>query len=307
MSTPTHQQELDEWCRRWLRSPADRVLFRSGNLAAVTGLRLRDGRLVVVKARRPLARLDGCLAAQQHLADAGFPCPAPLAGPAPMGSLVATAEEYRPGGRQLRHPGSAPHCFGRALADLVSAAPPVSSIPSLEPPPAWLRWDHAQPGLWPVPESTPVDLNLRTGPSWLDEAAQRARTRLWDATAPAVVAHGDFESQNVRWRGRRLHLVHDWDSTVGLPEAVVAGAAAAMFPATGPRAAIASISAGTDFLYTYSRHRHRPWTSREWQVCWAAGLWVLAYNAKVEVVEGREALVHRLLRDVERRLGLAGV
>jgi len=77
------------------------VLFRAGYLSEVTGLRLADGRGVVVKARPPAARLRGCVAVQAALAGAGFPCPRPLAGPAPLGRLAATAEELVSGGDLL--------------------------------------------------------------------------------------------------------------------------------------------------------------------------------------------------------------
>lgn len=298
--------ELDEWCRRWLGSPPTRVLFRSGNLSTVTGLRLADGRRVVIKARQPAARLDGCRAVQHHLARQGFPCPLPLAGPAPLGALAATAEEYLPGGRGLRRPGNAPRRFARALAWLVDAAPPITSVPSLGPSPAWLRWDHLEPGPWPTPESTPVDLNAHRGPDWLDEAAHRARARLAAGSDPPVIGHGDFESQNLRWRGGRLHAVHDWDSAVGLPETVLAGAAAAMFPATGSAAAAADIEATAAFLHAYVDRRQRCWSPTQWQTCWAAGLWVLAYNTKIELAEGRSALAARLAGQAARRLELAG-
>lgn len=308
MSTPSARSdpgELEYWCRRWLGSPPARVLFQTGNLSAVTGLRLADGRRVVVKARRPAARLDGCLAVQRHLAETGFPCPLPLAGPAPLGSLTATAEMYLPGGRGLRYPAAAPRRFGRALARLVNAAPPVTSVPSLDPAPAWLRWDHDQPGPWPVPESTPVDLNTLSGPAWLDEAADRARARLAGVTGPRVVGHADFESQNLRWRHGRLHAVHDWDSAVGLPEAVVVGAAAAMFPATGSAAAAAGTAVTARFLHAYADWRQRPWSTKELQNCWAAGLWVLAYNTKVELAEGHGRLAARLAGEAGQRLELA--
>ena len=36
------------------------------------------------------------MAVQRDLATAGFPCPRPLAGPAPLGALAATAEELVP-------------------------------------------------------------------------------------------------------------------------------------------------------------------------------------------------------------------
>lgn len=298
--------ELDEWCRRWLGSVPMRTLFTSGNLSAVIGVRLTDGRGVVIKARRPAARLPGCVEVQRHLWAAGFPCPRPLAGPAPLGALTATAESYVPGGEQLAPSRGAPRRFAGALAWLIEASPPVGSVLPLDPPPAWLRWNHDLTGPWPRPESTPADLNTLTGPRWLDEVGQRVRGRLARFDAASVVGHADFESQNLRWHGDQLHVVHDWDSVVALPEAVIVGAAAATYPATGRTARAASVLDSRRFLEAYAHRRARAWSAGELQVCWAAGLWVLGYNAKVELAEGGDALQERLTRDVGQRLELAG-
>lgn len=49
---------LAVWCRRWLGAPPAAELFEVGYLSTVKGLRLADGREVVVKVRppRPSAR-----------------------------------------------------------------------------------------------------------------------------------------------------------------------------------------------------------------------------------------------------------
>ncbi|MHB1234524.1 MAG: hypothetical protein ACYCZK_02495 [Microbacteriaceae bacterium] len=92
---------------------------------------------------------------------------------------------------------------------------------------------------------------------------------------------------------------------MALPEAVIAGAAAAGHPATGSAAAAAGILQTKSFLHAYARRRRKPWTANELEVCWAAGLWVLAYNAKVEIAEGGSAFAERVRRDADRRLTLA--
>src|SRR5215510_6070466 len=83
---------LAAWCARWLGAQPTSVLFEVAHLSIVAGLRLTDGREVVVKVRPPAARLQACVHVQRHLWDAGFPCPQPLAGPHPLGTLTATAE-----------------------------------------------------------------------------------------------------------------------------------------------------------------------------------------------------------------------
>jgi hypothetical protein len=56
------------WCLRRLGAEPAEVLFRAGYLSEVTGLRLADGRAVVLKARPPAPRLRGCVAVQAALA-----------------------------------------------------------------------------------------------------------------------------------------------------------------------------------------------------------------------------------------------
>lgn len=309
MNAPAQPAELgsalSEWCERWLGAAPARTLLRDGRLSTVLGLELADGRRVVVKARAPVARLEGCRCVQGRLAEAGFPAPRPLAGPAPLGALAASAEALLPGGRQLGARPGAPGKFARTLARLVALAPEAAHVPSLDPPPAWLRFDHAEAGPWPSPETTPVDLNAAGGPPWLDELATRVRSVLAATALPRVVGHGDFESQNVRWRAGRLHVVHDWDSVFAAPEAVIAGAAAATFPARGPHPDTAGFGESAEFLRAYAAGRGRAWSDEEGALGWSAGLWVMAYNAKIALVEGDPEPVRRLRREADRRLELA--
>jgi Ser/Thr protein kinase RdoA (MazF antagonist) len=81
----------------------DRLLFTSSQLSVVFGIRLGDGREVVVKARpEPRIRIDSCLQAQGHLAAAGFPCPRPVTPPSAVGALTVHAETLLAGGDLLR-------------------------------------------------------------------------------------------------------------------------------------------------------------------------------------------------------------
>ncbi len=73
-------------------------LFRSGHLSAVIGLRLADGREVVVKVRPDSPRMAGCVEVQRRLLQAGYPCPRPLTGVTSFDGDIATAETSVPGG-----------------------------------------------------------------------------------------------------------------------------------------------------------------------------------------------------------------
>ena len=58
---------LSEWCRRRLGSEPEQVLFEAGYLSQVVGLRLANGRDVVVKVRAWQERLTGCGQVQHSL------------------------------------------------------------------------------------------------------------------------------------------------------------------------------------------------------------------------------------------------
>jgi hypothetical protein len=295
------------WCRRWLGADPVEVLFRAGYLSEVTGLRLADGRGVVVKARAPAARLRGCVEAQAALAAARFPCPRPLAGPAPLGVLAATAEELVPGGHLLPPGPDAAGRFASLLAELVRLAPDPAALPTLRPSPPWAAWDHDHPGLWPPPDDRDGDLNDHPGPAWLDRVAAGVRDRLAGPRRARVVGHADWESQNLRWDGVRPLAVHDWDSAVAQPEAVVAGLAAAVWPAAGAPGEAATVEQTGLFLAAYEQARGRPWTAGERQACWAAGLWVRAFNAKKERMAGGGPHLDRLAAELAERAARAGL
>jgi hypothetical protein len=250
-------------------------------LSQVIGLRLSNGLAAVLKLRPPSERLAACVLVQRHLWAAGFPCPEPLAGPAPLGTLSATAEVLIEGGSQLAMTDDSSRLFAQALASLVTLAPPVASLPTLKPSPPWVGWDHDQRGTWPEPDDIEADLNGQVGPGWIEDAGARVRRRLLQPSAlPIVVGHGDWESQNLRWVNRRLHVVHDWDSIVGQREATIAGAASAVYTATGAPNTSANVEQSAAFLAAYARTRGRPWTDEERELAWAAGLWVRVFNAK---------------------------
>jgi len=308
---PTVPVAIGAWCRRWLDAEPTQVLFQVGHLSQVLGLRLADGSAVVVKVRPPSERLAACVQVQRHLWAAGFACPEPLAGPAPLGALVATAEVLVEGGDQLAWADDAPRLFAQALARLVALAPPCGALPSLEPSLPWVGWQHDQPGTWPVPDDVDADLNAQPGPAWIEDTGARVRWRLLGAgSLPRVVGHADWESQNLRWLDRRLHVVHDWDSVVGQAEATIAGAASAVFTATGAPNTSANVEQSAAFLEAYAAARDRPWSDDELELAWAAGLWVRIFNAKKATLRAGgqtpSASSRRLAAEVGERLRRAG-
>jgi Ser/Thr protein kinase RdoA (MazF antagonist) len=283
-----------------LGSPPATVLFTTGNLSSVTGLRLRDGREVVVKVRPYAPRLRGCAAVHRALWAAGFACPEPLVDVRQLNGYAISAEALVPDADEPPPDSELAALSAAALARLVELAPPATD---LTPSPSWVGWDHDEPGLWPTPEDRDVDLNTVAAPTWLDRVAAAVRDRLRDHACELVVGHGDWHPENLRWKGRELVAVHDWDSVVHQPEAAIAGFAAVSFRGLEKPAVDADVAA---FLDAYQQARGRRWSADEYAVCWAAGLWQRAFDAKVGSLDGDPEQV--LTRDQARaRLGLSGL
>ncbi|MBV8085394.1 MAG: hypothetical protein JO247_11325 [Chloroflexi bacterium] len=311
MSAEDFPPGMHDWCGAHLGSYPQVELFRHVGMAEVFGLRLADGREVVVKVRRAEARLAGCFEAQRRLREAGYPCPEPLVGPARFGAQVATAETYVVGGEASADPQlSAP-----ALAELVRLAPSPAQLPSIEPLPAWAWWSYPGPGVWAWQSAPELDLAAKRGwrrdglplaeMPWLEEHALGARQRLARFRAEPVVGHTDWWGENVRWLGDKLHVVHDWDSVAALPEALTCGIASSMFVAWPPTAWPSNmLELSTAFVDAYARARGRPWSADEWEACWAASLWVMVYDLSY-TSEGVTDRAEWLRSEAEARLRLS--
>ncbi|WP_155127709.1 phosphotransferase [[Actinomadura] parvosata] len=269
---------LPAWCRDQLGGEPAGVLFRSEKVSMVFGLRLAGGRDVVVKARADDGRAAFCVAAQARLAARGFPCARPLTPVVGAGALAVHAEEYRPGGEVLHgdSPETAVRC-AQAFARLMTELAAVTVPPPLPNPP-WVRWDEPGSGTWPATGFLD-DLDQSVVSGHIVEAAERARTRLLTADLPCVLGHADFEAQNLRWRGRQVWAVHDWDSLAWQPEAALAGEASGSFASAGPPT-LAPLDSSEAFLAAYQHFRGRLFTPEELEIAWAAGVWMAAYNAR---------------------------
>ena len=275
---------LPAWCLDHLGGePAD-VLFQVQQISMVFGLRLAGGMDVVVKARADDGRATSCVVAQARLAERGFPCAQPLTPVTGTGSLAVHAEEFRPGGEVLH--GDSPdvavryaEVFARLMAELagVTVAPPL-------PNPPWVRWDHTDSGVWPRIGFLD-NRDQSVVPAYVVDTARRARRRILAAGLPCVLGHADFEAQNLRWHGRQVWAVHDWDSLAWQPEAALAGAASGAFASAGPPT-LAPVESSEAFLVAYQDIRGRTFTAVELQIAWAASLWPAAHNARWEALHG---------------------
>jgi len=286
---------LPGWCLRHLGgAPAD-VLFQLHQLSMVFGLRLVDGMEVVVKARADDGRAVSCVAAQSRLAERGFPCARPLTPVVGVGSLAVHAEQFRPGGDVLH--GDSPYVavrYAQVFARLMTELADVTVAPPL-PNPRWVRWDHADSTVWPA-----IDFldgrDQSVVPAYVVDTAARARGRILAVGLPCVLGHADFEAQNLRWHGRDVWTVHDWDSLAWQPEAALVGAASGAFASAGPPT-LAPIDSSDAFLTAYQDRRGRVFTAAEREVAWAASLWPAAHNARWETLHGDAPVSGDALRE----------
>ena len=281
-------EDLPDWLPAWCLDhlggePAD-VLFQLHQVSTVFGLRLPGGTDVVVKARADDGRAASCVTAQARLAERGFPCARPLTPVVGVGSLAVHAEEFRPGGEVLHgHSPEVAARYAEAFARLMAELAEVTVAPPLPNPP-WVRWDHTDPGAWPAIDCLD-DRDQSVVPVFVVDTAARARGRLLAAALPCVLGHADFEAQNLRWHGREMWAVHDWDSLAWQPEAALAGAASGSFASAGPPT-LAPIESSEAFLVAYQGIRGRLFTAEEQEIAWAASLWMAAYNAREEALHG---------------------
>ena len=267
---------LDAWCAEHLGSGGVEVLFRAGHFSDVHGVVLLDGRHVVVKVRPAAPRLVHCAGVQAALHACGFPAAELLVAPAPYADGRAASAEVlvEPAGGS-----GTVDAWARLLAEQVRLAP-RSGAAALAPPPAWVRWDHHEAGLWPPPDDREVDLNA-VAVGWIDEAAAAARDALVASGGDMVVGHVDWLPQNVWWNDDGTPLaVHDWDSLAALTEPAVAGVAAAIFTED------AAVDDTAGFLDAYQA-AVGGWTRPQTRTAWAAGLWVRLFDAKKDLVAGR--------------------
>jgi hypothetical protein len=197
-----------------------------------------------------------------------------------VGRLAVHAEEFRPGGEVLH--GDSPDvaaCYAEVFARLMAELAGVTVAPPLPNPP-WVRWDHADSRVWPAIDglkNRDHNWDQSVVPVYVVDTAVRARGRLLAAGLPCVLGHADFEAQNLRWHGREVWAVHDWDSLAWQPEAALAGAASGAFASAGPPM-LAPIESSEAFLVAYQNIRGRLFTAVEQEIAWAASLWMAAYN-----------------------------
>lgn len=279
----------DQWCRVFLEAEPVEVHFVVSHLSEVVGVRLSDGRDVVVKRRADeVRRTRDCVDAQRLLAEQGFPCPMPLTEVVFSGPMAVHAERFLGGGEvESADSPAAAEKSAVLLADLVGRLALLDLAPPL-PNPEWVAWD-----------SLPKRQASSEAPAWIVDTTRRVRAKLAGCRLPPVLGHADWEAQNMRWlRGEPL-AVHDWDSLAWLPEAALAGTAAGVFASHG-KPTLAPIESSAAFLDAYEQSRDKRFPSHEREIAWAASLWVALHNARDELIFNRPRLSYERLKEQHR-------
>lgn len=251
-------------------------------------------------------RIRRCLAIQKAAAAAGIPCAEPVTAAGLLGTgVVVSAETWLPGGEmETGDDDSFPRRSASLLARLASVLESHSPA-GLEPPPPWLHWNPPGGAVWP-PNPLVDSLDQRLVPGELHSIARAASARIGQSRLPAVVGHGDWESQNLRWRGSHPWAIHDWDSLVALPEAAIVGAASGAFASTTVPT-LASVEASAKFIECYQAARGRAFSAEERGVAWAASLWPALHNARGEMLfRSRPVAFAALMQQASERLARAG-
>jgi hypothetical protein len=280
--------EIRAWLGRHVRSrlrlDVHDIIFTSGRIAPVYGLRLKDGSRVVLKIHRNPVNADRLAAASRYqriLADSGFPCPMPLDGPSPTDGRIATIETLLDhGDAGDGHDPFVRRSLAASLAAQVDTLRGAADGSLITDAPAWARY---QDGPRPEPHDSIFDFSiLPDGYGWLDQLAQEAAAVLAAQPPEAIViGHSDWACQNVRFAGHEVVASFDWDSLVARPEPVIAGLSAGAFPAGGASGGAAPTpgEAGA-YLADYDSSRPTAFTPTEQAAAAAAAAWVLSYNAR---------------------------
>jgi hypothetical protein len=233
----------------------------------------------------------------------GYPSPQPLAGPDMIEGLCLTAEAYVGGGARLKPGPTLASLSATELHRFITVAAGYQGPLELGEPVPWVGWEHGEPGLWPTPDD--LDLNLNDfDDGFLDELGARTRQRLLRDTRARLLGHADWWNPNLAWRDVKLHCVFDWDSLAFLSEAALAGSASTIFADVWPE--VTTMAESEAFLVEYERARGRPWSKDELEVCWAAGLWQLAFNAKKQPHQGNTKTLEHLQAFGAERLRRSG-
>jgi hypothetical protein len=265
--------------------PVAAALFYRTGVGVVVGLRLVDGREVVLKIHRwqaSLERLQAIHEVQTHLANVGLPAPRPILAPQLAGSALVTVEEFRAGQAVPGHDPQVRSTLAEGLHQFVVAAQPLVGRASVGAPPI-VRGPGDGP-LWPEPHSVRFDFDgTADGAEWIDALWRQGRARLAHPAGDAVIGHFDWRVENLGFRDGTIVAIYDWDSVAAAPEPILVGVVAAMFTSDWSQPdPLPTLDEMIAFVDGYERARGRSFNRAEREILDAANLMQCAYGARCQ-------------------------
>jgi aminoglycoside phosphotransferase (APT) family kinase protein len=278
-------EAVDGFCEARLGAGVGEYEFFATSVRSVHGVRLDDGRRVVVKVHRAdaeLGHLRAVARVQEHLADAGFPSPRPLLGPTPLAQGLAVVETLLDAGCWADpHRPAVRREMAASLARLVELCRPLAGLPGL------CRSRERARRLWLRPHDRRFDFpGTSQGAAWIDRLGRAADEQL-DALAEGadVIGHNDYRAEHLRFAGGTVSAVYDWDSLGVGPEPLVVASAAHAFTADWSRDAhrcVPTLDESRGFIADYESARGAPFTAEQRRTTSAGLVAALAYGARCE-------------------------
>jgi Phosphotransferase enzyme family len=279
---------MNEFCRAHLGSKLRGYLFYGSSVGSTHGVRLEDGRDVVIKVRPPAktnpylsfdrTSLESIYRVMKWLAERGYPCPKPILGPTPLAKGLATVEEFLDLGQ--RGNGFNANCR-RVMAS--GFAELVRLLQSFKGEVSCLKHFQRDKSLYAQPHSKLFDFEKTcAGAEWIDAFAQRAREAEAHEGKP-VLAHADWRVEHLRFQDGRIVAAYDWDSLAFRPETELVGISAHGFTADWTLEGFRRIPTADDiraYVADYEAARGQPFSKSERRSLFAMCVYCIAYGAR---------------------------
>jgi len=279
---------INAFCHAHLGSGIRGYFFYRASVGSTHGVQLEDDRGVVIKVRPPAetnpnlrhARqsLETICHAMRWLAELGYPCPAPILGPAPLANGLATIEELLERGQ--RGNGFEPECRKLIASGFAELMDRLRSFPGDA---SCLKHFRRGNSLYPQPHSKLFDFEkTAAGAEWIDSFARRARQAEAHEGKP-VLGHVDWRVEHLRFEDGKIVATYDWDSLAFRPETELVGLSAHGFTADWALEGVRRIPTVDDiraYVADYEEARGCPFSKRERQSLFAHCVYFIAYGAR---------------------------
>ena len=289
-------EAVDRFTREHLGARVAGYLFQTASVSSTHGVELDDGRRVVIKVKPPpetnpdlpldRTSLEAIVAAQRHLAAAGYPAPTPILGPVVLARGLATVETYLPPGEaRSGHDAGVRGLLAAGLHDHMAILEPLLSNPRLT------HLELPADRLFPQPHSKifqPSEAAEDTG--WVRDLARRARDRAEATVSRPRLGHCDWRVEHVQLRGNDIVATYDWDSLAVAPEIRIVGVDAHGHTADWSQEAIRRVPTYdgiVGFIADYERARAAPFSAGERRGARAWAAYWIAYGAWISIAPGQ--------------------